>query len=364
MLAPIALGNVLVAGILPLTLVPIPPCGFVPMSPPRPPTPPPRPVAPPVAPVAPPAPAARTKGAAKAAGAGADGTGRTGHMTEKRFSDLAISAESRRALAEAFGYEFMTAVQAEALPLLLQRDGRDCLAKAKTGTGKTLAFMIPAVEGIAAAAARGSARRPDVRCLVVSPTRELAQQIGKETERLLAFHEERMRKVVVCVGGTNKNKDAKALRGATPIVVATPGRLLDHLQNSDLANRMANLDCLILDEADQLLDMGFRPDVERILRLLQPSANKRQTLLFLATIPDQVSEMAGIAMRPDYHFVDTVGRDKGQTHAHVRQQVMVSSQDSLLRGLFSILERETAARPHKVIVFFTTARLMRVKMRR
>lgn len=279
------------------------------------------------------------------------------HITESKFADLAISSESRRALAQVFKYECMTSVQAETLPLILKEDNRDCLAKAKTGTGKTLAFMIPTVEKMMVTMAKGGRSRNEVHCLVISPTRELAQQIGAETEKLLTYHQDYLKKVVICVGGTNKNKDVKALRGTTPIVVATPGRLLDHLQNSDLANRMANLDCLILDEADQLLDMGFRPDIERILRLLEPSKQTRQTLLFSATIPGSVSEIANIALRPKYNFVNTVGQDEEQTHLHVQQQVMISSQGSMIRDLFSILERETNSQPFKIIVFFTTARL-------
>jgi len=280
-----------------------------------------------------------------------------GHITEKRFADLDISAESRRAMSQVFKYEHMTAVQSETLPLILASDSNDCLAKAKTGTGKTLAFMIPTIEKIMVTMSKGSKNRSDVNCLVISPTRELAQQIGTETEKLLTFHKDYMKKVVVCVGGNNKNKDVRALRGTTPIVVATPGRLLDHLQNSDLAQRMANLDVLILDEADQLLDMGFRPDIERILRLIQPSCQTRQTLLFSATIPNSVSQIANIALRPNYHFVDTVGQEAEQTHKHVQQQLMISSQENLIRELFSIMERETNTLPYKIIVFFTTARL-------
>uniref|UniRef100_A0A7S4AEW1 ATP-dependent RNA helicase n=1 Tax=Pseudo-nitzschia australis TaxID=44445 RepID=A0A7S4AEW1_9STRA len=278
------------------------------------------------------------------------------HITNHRFADLKISAESRRAMAEVFRYEFMTAVQSETLPLIL-KENKDCLAKAKTGTGKTLAFMIPTIEKIMASMSNNARQRSDICCLVISPTRELAQQIGTETERLLSFHERHLKKVVVCVGGTNKNKDVKSLSGTTPIVVATPGRLLDHLQTSGLAERMARLDTLIFDEADQLLDMGFRPDIERILRLLQPSRETRQTLLFSATIPDSVSEIAGIAMRRDYNFVDTVGEDSEQTHLHVQQQLMVTPQALQIQSLANILERETKNNDYKIIVFFTTARL-------
>ena len=192
---------------------------------------------------------------------------------------------------------------------------------------------------------------------MISPTRELAQQIGAETKKLLTFHPPHLRKVVICVGGTNKNKDVRALQGTTPIVVATPGRLLDHLKDGGLANRMTNLSCLVFDEADQLLDMGFRPDIERILALLNPSAQTRQTLLFSATIPPTVTEIAKIAMHPKYHFVDTVGKDSEQTHERVQQQVMISNQGDQLKSIMAILERETSNKPYKIIVFFTTARL-------
>ena len=218
--------------------------------------------------------------------------------------------------------------------------------------------MIPTIEMITASITNKSKQRSDICCLVISPTRELAQQIGTETEKLLTFHKSYLRKVVVCVGGTNKKKDVQGLSGTTPIVVATPGRLLDHLQNGGLAERMTRLDTLILDEADQLLDMGFRPDIERILRLLQPSRQTRQTLLFSATIPDSVSEIAGIAMQGDYNFVDTVGEDTEQTHLHVQQQLMITPQQSQVCALANILEREvTNTKDCKIIVFFTTARL-------
>ena len=242
--------------------------------------------------------------------------------------------------------------------------------------------MIPTIEQIINY--KKSSNNDNVNVLIISPTRELAQQIATETEKLLTFHNNNLKKVVTMVGGTNKNKDVKALRGKTPFVVATPGRLLDHLQTSNLAERMSNLNVLILDEADQLLgkselnlihplilysicdtdillslDMGFRPDIERILRLLQPSKNTRQTLLFSATIPEQVNEIANIALRPNWAFVDTVGEESEQTHQHVQQQLMVSSQECMIRDLFSILDREiTSTSPYKIIVFFTTARLV------
>lgn len=104
--------------------------------------------------------------------------------------------------------------------------------------------------------------------------------------------------------------------------------------------------------------MGFRPDIERILRLLEPSSKSRQTLLFSATLPKSVSEIASIAMRKDYNFVDTVGEEAEQTHMHVQQQLMITPQESQVLALFSILDREIAnTKDSKIIVFFTTARL-------
>lgn len=126
-----------------------------------------------------------------------------------------------------------------------------------------------------------------------------------------------------------------------------------------MAERMARLDTLIFDEADQLLDMGFRPDIQRILHLLEPSYKTRQTLLFSATIPDSVSEIANIAMRSGYNFVDTVGEDTKQTHLHVKQELMITRQESQVCALMNILERESNSNTeaYKIIVFFTTARL-------
>lgn len=323
------------------------------------------------------------------------------HMTNQRFADLPISNASRRALAEIFQYEYMTTVQAETLPLILHKDNQDILAKAKTGTGKTLAFMIPTIEKIIHMSSSSSssnhnhkktnnnnnnnletpaaAAAAPIHCLVISPTRELAQQIATETSKLLTYHEPKYRKVVICVGGTNKNADLRAFQqsnnnnynsnSSIAVLVATPGRLLDHLQTTPgFAVRISSsLSTLILDEADQLLDMGFRPDIERILSLLKPSQQSkppchhhhRQTLLFSATIPPSVNEIASLALRSNYNFVDTVGEDAEQTHMHVQQQLMITTQEQLIHSLFAILERETtnSNNGYKIIVFFTTARL-------
>lgn len=296
------------------------------------------------------------------------------HITQKRFADLQqVCKESRRALAEVFKYEFMTEVQAQTLPVILDSKQKiDVLAKAKTGTGKTLGFLIPAVEQLLVSI-RGNSRSNDgIGCLVISPTRELAYQIASEGEKLVTFQNSPKMKVVASVGGTSISKDRNILKkGNVNILVATPGRLLDHLQNPDLrlGDRISSLEVLVLDEADQLLDMGFRPDIERILRLLKPSQAARQTLLFSATVPKSVTEIATIAVKQKYRYIDTVGDEEEQTHQHVRQEIMVAPSanestgmgEKQIRAIASILGREikesSKANPCKIIVFFTTARL-------
>jgi len=200
------------------------------------------------------------------------------HLTGTRFSDLpgvspltkrwgprpararaarrgragadAARASARRALAEVMRYQQCTDVQAASLPVCLR--GADACVKAKTGTGKTLAFLIPAFERLQADAGR----RRKVGALVVSPTRELATQIGEEAKALATFHGFH---VQVIFGGTNISRDVARLQERTPdVLVATPGRLNDHLQNGTLAPAMSELRVLVLDEADRLLDMGFR----------------------------------------------------------------------------------------------------------
>jgi ATP-dependent RNA helicase MSS116 len=174
-----------------------------------------------------------------------------------RFASLPLCAESQRALAEGLRYEHCTKVQAMSLPACLS--GVDVVCKAKTGSGKTIAFLLPAIERIRAAGARRPPRT--VACLVISPTRELAAQIAAEAAKLAQFHRPPL-SVQVVVGGTNVKSEAAKLSARAPdILVATPGRLIDHLRNGALAPALqapGGLQTLVFDEADQLLDMGFR----------------------------------------------------------------------------------------------------------
>lgn len=174
------------------------------------------------------------------------------------------------------GYEIPTPIQAEAIPHVLA--GRDVLGLAQTGTGKTAAFALPILHRLM----QGS--RGHVRALVVAPTRELAEQIHEAIVSL--GRETRIRSLTV-YGGVGVNPQVEKLRKGVEIVVACPGRLLDHITQKTID--LTHVEVLVLDEADQMFDMGFLPDIRRILKNL-PS--KRQTLLFSATMPDEIRHLA------------------------------------------------------------------------
>jgi len=191
------------------------------------------------------------------------------------FSTLGLRAELQRSLHR-LGFERPTPVQLEAIPPALE--GRDLLASAQTGSGKTAAFALPILQRLA------DGRRGTTRALVLTPTRELAAQIDEHV-RALAAHTGLTSATVF--GGLGMGPQEKALRRGTDIIVATPGRLLDHMRSSYAA--MPGLEVLVLDEADRMLDMGFLPDVKRILRQLPPN---RQTLFFSATLPPPIAALA------------------------------------------------------------------------
>jgi ATP-dependent RNA helicase MSS116 len=245
-------------------------------------------------------------------------------------------------------YELMTKVQEASLPACLT--GRDVLARAKTGTGKTLAFLIPSIERLARAP--GGVAAGGVHCMVLSPTRELAVQIAREADALLSHHALASQ----CVyGGTNMRSEVTRLASRRcDVLVATPGRLVDHIQNTPgFAARLRHCAVAVLDEADQLLDMGFRDSLDKILAALPA---QRQTLLFSATLPPSVRAIAQAALRRDHVFVDTVGDEAAQTNAQVAQCVMVAPFEAQIPALVQLVRTAAAVPNHKVLVFFPTAR--------
>jgi ATP-dependent RNA helicase RhlE len=194
------------------------------------------------------------------------------------FSELDLIESLQRALAEE-GYTTPTPIQSQAIPPLLQ--GRDLLGVAQTGTGKTAAFALPILQRLAQGQPRG---RRSVRALILTPTRELAAQIADSFARygrhLKLSH-------AVVYGGVGKVPQIRALRAGVDILIATPGRLLDLM--GDNCVRTEGLEVLVLDEADRMLDMGFAPDVKRIIATLP---KQRQTLLFSATMPQDIAVLA------------------------------------------------------------------------
>jgi ATP-dependent RNA helicase RhlE len=204
------------------------------------------------------------------------------------FSSLGLSAELLRAVAEQ-GYSEATPIQAKAIPVVLS--GRDLLAAAQTGTGKTAGFTLPLLHHLQNNPATPAKRRP-IRALVLTPTRELAAQVAESVQtygKYLRFH------TAVIFGGVNINPQIDKLRRGVDIVVATPGRLLDHVQQRTID--LSQVEILVLDEADRMLDMGFIRDIRRILDLL-PRA--RQNLLFSATFSDEIRALAaGMLKNPE-----------------------------------------------------------------
>ncbi len=203
------------------------------------------------------------------------------------FESLGLMPELLRAVREQ-GYETPTPIQTQAIPLVLQ--GRDLLARAQTGTGKTAGFTLPLLQRLAPQAnTSASPARHPIRALVLTPTRELALQV-EESVRAYGRHVP-LRSTVI-FGGVNINPQIKALRAGIEILVATPGRLLDHQQQGKL--EFSHLEVLVLDEADRMLDMGFIRDIRKILALLPA---KRQSLLFSATFTDEIKQLASTFLK-------------------------------------------------------------------
>ena len=201
------------------------------------------------------------------------------------FTDLGLSAPIQKAIAEK-GYDTPSPIQAQAIPAVLA--GRDVMAAAQTGTGKTAGFTLPILELLS----NGEKARPNqARTLIITPTRELAAQIAENVEM---YGKHLDLKSTVVFGGVKINPQMLRLRQGVDILVATPGRLLD-LYNQN-AVRFNQLEILVLDEADRMLDMGFLRDIKKILSLLP---KKRQTLLFSATFSPDIRELAkGIVNDP------------------------------------------------------------------
>ncbi|MGI4844915.1 MAG: DEAD/DEAH box helicase [Janthinobacterium lividum] len=199
-----------------------------------------------------------------------------------RFTDLGLAPEILRALTDQ-GYEYPTPIQAKAIPLVLQ--GRDVMGAAQTGTGKTAGFSLPIIQLLMAHAnsSMSPARHP-VRALVLTPTRELAVQVA---DNVKAYAKHTPLRSTVVFGGMDMKGQTTILKGGVEIVIATPGRLLDHVEQKNIS--LGQVQMLVMDEADRMLDMGFLPDLQRIINLLP---KQRQNLMFSATFSPEIKKLA------------------------------------------------------------------------
>ena len=209
------------------------------------------------------------------------------HVISSGFDKLGLIAPLLQAVKD-LGYDHPTPVQEQAIPLVLE--GRDLIGRAQTGTGKTAAFALPTLQRLAQyiSSSASPARHP-VRALVLAPTRELAIQV-EQSFRDYGKHLP-LRSAIV-YGGADMNAQIAQLRRGVEVLVATPGRLLDHVHNKTVMFNQVSI--LILDEADRMLDMGFLPDIKRIIALLPPV---RQNMLFSATFPDEIRNLTKTLLR-------------------------------------------------------------------
>ena len=217
------------------------------------------------------------------------------------FSDLGLSEDLLRAVDDA-GYSEPTPIQAEAIPYVLM--ARDILGCAQTGTGKTAAFTLPMIDILAQG--RAKARMP--RSLILEPTRELAAQVAENFDIYGKYH--RLNKALL-IGGQSLDDQAKLLNKGVDVLIATPGRLIDMFERGFLL--LNDVKILVIDESDRMLDMGFIPDIERIVGMLPPI---RTTLLFSATMPPEIKKLAEkflmnpkeISVSPPSTTADTITR--------------------------------------------------------
>ena len=245
------------------------------------------------------------------------------------FEELGLSAQVLQAISEA-GYVNPTPIQAQAIPLILQ--GRDVVGASQTGTGKTAAFSLPALSRIQPMG------KPQI--LVLEPTRELAHQVAEQFEKYGKFTG---LKVALLYGGVGYGEQAKMLEEGADVIVATPGRLVDHFYRGTM--RFGDIKILVLDEVDRMLDMGFLPQVRKIVNL--SPWEERQTLLFSATMPAAIQTFAQWCLI-DPISVEIARRAVASTVTHAFYPVAMEQRDSLLVALLDQTEW------HSVMVFTRT----------
>uniref|UniRef100_M3XP52 ATP-dependent RNA helicase n=1 Tax=Mustela putorius furo TaxID=9669 RepID=M3XP52_MUSPF len=268
--------------------------------------------------------------------------GLTGAFEDTSFASLTdlVNENTLRAIKE-MGFTNMTEIQHKSIRPLLE--GRDLLAAAKTGSGKTLAFLIPAVELIVKLKFMP---RNGTGVLILSPTRELAMQTFGVLKELMTYH---VHTYGLIMGGSNRSAEAQKLGNGINIIVATPGRLLDHMQNTP-GFMYKNLQCLVIDEADRILDVGFEEELKQIIKLLP---TRRQTMLFSATQTRKVEDLARISLKKEPLYVGVDDDKANATVDGLEQGYVVCPSEKRFLLLFTFLKKN---RKKKLMVFFSSCK--------
>ncbi|KAI8583031.1 hypothetical protein K450DRAFT_225982 [Umbelopsis ramanniana AG] len=261
-----------------------------------------------------------------------------GNPVNMEFEKLDCSDATKNAVKD-MGFTSMTEVQARTIPPLMA--GRDVLGAAKTGSGKTVAFLIPAIEMLSKLKFKP---RNGTGVIIVSPTRELALQIFGVAKDLLKYHQQTFG---IVIGGANRKAEADKLIKGVNLLVATPGRLLDHLQNTK-GFVFKNLKALVIDEADRILEIGFEDEMKQIIKILP---NERQTMLFSATQTTKVEDLARISLKKGPLYINVDERKDTSTAEGLEQGYVVCNSDARFLLLFTFLRKNLKK---KVIVFFSS----------
>lgn len=266
--------------------------------------------------------------------------GVTGAFEDTSFASLSnlVNENTLKAIEE-MGFKHMTEIQHKSIRPLLE--GRDLLAAAKTGSGKTLAFLIPVIELIVKLKFMP---RNGTGVLILSPTRELAMQTFGVLKELMTHH---VHTYGLIMGGSNRSAEVQKLLNGINIVVATPGRLLDHMQNTP-GFTYKNLQCLVIDEADRILDVGFEEELKQIIKLLPA---RRQTMLFSATQTRKVEDLARISLKKEPLSVGVDDNKEVATVDGLEQGYVVCPSEKRFLLLFTFLKKN---RKKKVMVFFSS----------
>ncbi|CAE7615542.1 unnamed protein product [Symbiodinium natans] len=268
-----------------------------------------------------------------------------------RFSELCLAAEGKKAMQEAFKYEFLTEIQQKTYESI--RGGAEVVARAKTGSGKTLSFLLPCLDRLHSQPVVPG----ELALLVLTPVRELSMQVAAEAEKLTKYYSSCS--MVCMTGGVPWEEDLESLTAAkgTVILVATPGRLQSHAAKTEgFVDRLSKVQILVLDEVDQLASDVFRQATLDIVKTL-PAASHRQSLFYSATMGDAVTNLVSQIGKPDHMYVDVIHSDDALVPEHICQTYAVLPTERMTECLWASLTLAAAEVDSKVVVIFMTGRI-------